>query len=82
MKEEKNLHPGRPWSWRGNLKALEKSAAAKLRRTKHKESHTDCWYHYPQTPQPETLRQALSTDTQASEVSSRERTRAGCVERA
>ena len=36
----------------------------------------------PQTPQPETLGQGLGTETQAPEVSSRERTRVGCVETA
>ena len=34
----------------------------------------------PWTPQPEMLRRGLSTETQALEVSSRERTRVGCVE--
>ena len=34
----------------------------------------------PGTPQPEMLRRGLGTETQAPEVISRERTRAGCVE--
>lgn len=34
----------------------------------------------PKTLQPETLRQGFGTETQASEVSPWERTRAGCVE--
>ena len=48
MTEEKNLHPGKPPNWqrdqprqRGNLKALEKSKAARLRRAKLRESCMD-----------------------------------------
>ena len=81
MKEERNSHPGRPWSWRGNLKASEKSSAARLRRAKQKESHRDHHYQHPWTTQPETLRRGLGAETQASEVSSKERTRVGCVEK-
>ena len=32
MKEERNLHPTRPQSWRVNLETSKKSAAARLRR--------------------------------------------------
>ena len=35
--------------WRGNLKASEKSAAAKLMRAKHRESYKDPRYHCLQT---------------------------------
>ena len=59
---------------------MEKSVAAGLRRSKQKKSYTDHWYHCPQTPQPETVRWGLGAETQASEVSSRERTRVGCLE--
>ena len=82
MKEEKNPHPGRPRPQRENLKASEKSPEVGLSRAKQKESHTDHWYHHPQTPQPEALRLALGTETQALEVSSRDRTRVGYVETA
>ena len=47
-----------------------------------KESHTNCWYHSPWTPQPETLRWVLGIETEAPEVSSRERTSTGGVETA
>ena len=56
VKEERNLHPGRPQSWRGNHKSSEKkSTAAGPRRAQQKESHTDHWYHCPQTPHTEML---------------------------
>ena len=67
---------------RGNLKASEKSTAAGLKRAKQKESHTNHQYHCPWTPQPEMLRWRLDAETQATEVSSGERTRVGCVETA
>ena len=54
----------------GNLKALEKSTAGKLREAKQRESHTDHQYNCPQTPEPGMLGQGLSgTETQALEVS-------------
>lgn len=53
VKEERNPHPERPHNWqgyqpglRGNLKALEKSRAAGLRKPKQKESCTDHEYHH------------------------------------
>ena len=82
MREERNLHPGRPWSWRKTLKASEKSAAARLSRAKQKGCYTDHQHHCLRTPQPEILRQRLGAETQASEVSSRKRTRVGCGEAA
>ena len=52
-----------------------------MRRAKQKESLTDHKYHRPQTPQPETLRWRLGSDTQALEVRSSKRTRVDHVER-
>ena len=67
----------------GNIKALEKSAAARLRRAKWSESSTD---HrsvpLPSKSEPETLRSWLGTETQVLKVSSRERTGVGCVDTA
>ena len=68
------------WILRGNLKALEKIAAAKLRKAKQRESHTNRWYYCTQTPQPETLGPGLGAETQAPGKSTNERTRVGCVE--
>ena len=68
--------------WRRKLKALEKSALDRMRRAKQRESHTDHRYHCSWKPQPEIFRQGLGTETWDPEVSSRERTRAGCVETA
>ena len=63
---------------------MKKSTAARMRRAKQREreSCTNHQYHHPQTPQPETLRWGLGTETQTLEVISGERTRAGCVETA
>ena len=47
----------------------------KAEREPHRPSAPSPW-----TPQPETLRWGLSAETQALEVSSRKRTRVGCVE--
>lgn len=88
MKEERNPHPGKPLTGQGDqlrwrdFKVSEKSAATGMKRAKPSESHTDHWYHCPWTPQPETLRWGLDAETQALEISSRERTRVGCVETA
>ena len=68
--------------WRGNLSALEKSAAVGLRREKQRESCTDHWYYHHGIPQPGTLKSGLGAETQASEVSFGEDTRVGCVETA
>ena len=86
MIKERNLHPGRLINCWGeqlrqrDLKASEKSAAVGLRRAKQSERCTDHQYHYPQTPQPEMIRQQLGAETQAPGVSSMERTRVACVE--
>ena len=55
VKEERNLHTGRPpdwWrdqlAWRKILEALEKSATASLRRAKQREMHNQ--YHHPVCP--------------------------------
>ena len=89
MKEERNPHPGRLPNWpgdqprlSGNIKALEKSSAARLRRAMQRESCTDHWYHHPWKPQPEMLGWGLGAVSQTLEVSSREKTRVGCVETA
>ena len=58
---------------------MEKSTAARLRRTKQTAIRT-IGTTAPLTLQPEILRQQLGLETQASEVSYRERTRVGCVE--
>ena len=70
MKEERNPHPGRPWSWWGTIKASEKRATAGLRKAKQKDTYTDYPYHCPQAPQPETLLLGVGAETQVSEVSS------------
>ena len=67
---------------RKELKALEKSTAAGLRRAIQSKSHTDHLHHHPHTPQPEILGQGLGTEAQVSEVSAGKRTRVRCVERA
>ena len=66
---------------RETSKFHEKSEAAGLRRAKQSKNQTIS-APLPQTPQPETLGQTLSAETQALEVDSRERTRVGCVETA
>ena len=58
---------------------MEKRAGAGLRRAKQRQSHRDHQYHCPRIPQPEMLRHRLGTQTQAPEVSFRERTTVGCV---
>lgn len=54
MKEEMNLHPGRPaktdrgdqLGQKGSLRVSEKSTAATLRRAKEREGCTDHWYRH------------------------------------
>ena len=58
---------------------MEKSTAARPRRAKQREAHRPL-VPPAGSPQPETLQQGLGAETQASEVSSREGTRVGCVE--
>ena len=61
MKKERNPHPGKPHNRQGNqprqrdLKASEKSRAVGLRRAKQRDSHTNHYYHYLQTLEPEML---------------------------
>ena len=59
--------------------SLKISTAAGQRGEKQCESCTDHWYH---CLGPETHGSGLGTETQATEVSSRERTKVGCVETA
>ena len=61
---------------------MDESVAAGLKGAKQSERPTDHQYHHPRKPHPEMLRQGLGAKTQAPEVSSRERTTVGCVERA
>ena len=61
---------------------MEKSAAVALRRAKQSKSHTDYHYYCPWTPQPEMLEWGLGTESQALEVTSRDRTMVGYVETA
>ena len=82
VKEERNPHLGGHSPGKGNLKASEKSTAARLRKAKERESCTDHRYHCPQTSRAETLRWGPGAETQALEVSSGERTGSGCVETA
>ena len=89
VRKERNHYLGRPpnWQgdqprWRGNLEASEKNSAARLMRAQQRDSSADRQYHRTWTPQPEILRWGLGTETQAPEVSSREKTMAGCVEAA
>ena len=86
----KSPHPGRPHNcWedqlgqRRSLKASEKISAAGLRREKQRVSLTNHWYHcLACVPQPESFGESLDAETQALEVSSRERSGTGCVETA
>ena len=57
----------------------EKSEAVGLRRAKQRKRAAD---HRPRTSQPETFAGSLATETQALEVSSRDRTRVASVETA
>ena len=59
---------------------MEKSAAAHLRREKQREKHTDHWYYHLAQVSLRYLGRGLGTETQATEVSSRERTKVGYVE--
>lgn len=85
MKEESKSQPGKAPNWQGDQprwrdhKVTEKSTAGRLRRTKQRELQRQLVPH-SQILQPEMLRWGLGTDTQALEVSSRERTKAGGVE--
>ena len=58
---------------------MEKSAAARLRGAKQKESHTNHQYYHPWTPQSEMLGKGLGTETQAQEVNSGEKNSVGNV---
>ena len=51
-----------------------------MRRAKERENCIDHQYHFHGIPQPETLGQGLSTKIRVPEVSSRERTKVGCIE--
>ena len=87
MNEKRNTHlakpPDREISQDGGTSKLQKkSTAAGLRRAKQRESCKDYQYHCPQTPQTETLRMGLGSETQALEVSSRDRTRVGSMQTA
>ena len=68
--------------WRDIRVAEKKSKTAGQRRAKQRESHTDHLQHCPWTPQPKMLGSELGTETQMLEVSSREKTRVGCMKTA
>ena len=60
-----------------NLREKCSSQTEEVKAERQQHNH---WYFCPWTPQPETLWWGLGTETQALEVSSRERTSVGCVE--
>lgn len=70
---------GRSAEMEGNLKTLGKKCNSQTEEGKDEREPHRPLVPLAQKPQPETCGRGLGPETQTSEVSSRERTKAGCV---